>query len=413
MFYTTLIILLFSLTVNVFYFYTWTSHSKWEIEEIIVWEYNQSYINWSFWSFKDSILKRWWAIVTNDSKIFISSWYLHIPKTNIFGIFEKNWRYFELWSLRLDAIWTVYIFYDTFSLYESQKTLFKISLILVIVFMSITYFASKILITRSLRRLHSITKFANELDFNNLWWTQLSIDWPDDDEIKTIAIALNESITRLSDKAAKLKEFSSDVAHEFKTSLMIMNSELDYCIATDKWAECLTDLKIQVKFLDHLINSLLSLTRLDKNKLDKKFFNFSELVSKIANDISRIFVWKNIKLVLNIKNNIDLVANLELISIVVSNLIFNAYKYTNSWKIEISLDSKSLKISDTWIWIEKTLIDKIWDRHYSSATSDNKIASHWLWLALVKEIIDRHWYRIEIKSKPNVGTAFLIFFDFE
>ncbi len=137
------------------------------------------------------------------------------------------------------------------------------------------------------------------------------------------------------------------------------------------------------------------------------------MVSKIANDISRIFVWKNIKLVLNIKNNIDLVANLELISIVVSNLIFNAYKYTNSWKIEISLDSKSLKISDTWIWIEKTLIDKIWDRHYSSATSDNKIASHWLWLALVKEIIDRHWYRIEIKSKPNVGTAFLIFFDFE
>jgi signal transduction histidine kinase len=141
---------------------------------------------------------------------------------------------------------------------------------------------------------------------------------------------LNEAIKRINLRAEKLKEFSSDVAHEFKTSLMIMNSEIDYSIASKKYKNSFDNIKVQVKFLDYLINSLLSLTRLENKKLETEKTNISDLIKLCFSDAEMLFNHKDIRTISNIKDNVFIEVNENLFKIVINNLIFNAFKYTNS-----------------------------------------------------------------------------------
>jgi signal transduction histidine kinase len=95
---------------------------------------------------------------------------------------------------------------------------------------------------------------------------------------------------------------------------------------------------------------------------------------------------------------------------VINNLIFNAFKYTNSWTIEIKLDETSFSIKDSWIWISKENLPKIWTRFYKEDKSRTDTESHWLWLALVKDIVKKHKFKINVKSTEWEWSKFTIHF---
>jgi signal transduction histidine kinase len=140
---------------------------------------------------------------------------------------------------------------------------------MLILFSIIGFLFSEYLIRSSLKNLQIITDFAKNLDFDNL--TQnLHIVGREDDEIKIVATALNKAITKINYKAQKLKDFSSDVAHEFKTSLMIVNSAIDYSTESKRYKDSFLNIKVQVKFLDYLISALLSLSRLESKNIKTK-----------------------------------------------------------------------------------------------------------------------------------------------
>lgn len=412
--YVILILVFFSVTVNLYYLYSWTTHSKEEISEMITKEYSEAYKNRSsddkFEKFKLTIMDLGWYIIKNDWKIIFSKWYDSIPNTNILNIFEKEWKYYLIWWQEIYWVWKVYVFYDTYSLYQNQITLMKVTLLFLVIFSIISYFVANYFTIVSLAELQKITKFAKELDFNNLNNT-LEISWPDDDEIKIIANTLNEAINKIDLKAQRLKYFSSDVAHEFKTSLMIMNSEIDYCKASGNYKEWMTNIKVQVKFLDYLISSLLSLTRLEANKLETTEENIWDLISWVFNEARQIFENKWLNTNLKLEKNVNIKVNKWLFLIVLNNLVFNAFKYTNSWKIEVILNSNSISIKDSWIWIPKENLSKIWTRFYKEDISRTDTDSHWLGLALVEEIIKKHKFKIEVDSEISVWSTFTIYFN--
>jgi K+-sensing histidine kinase KdpD len=94
--------------------------------------------------------------------------------------------------------------------------------------------------------------------------------------------------------------------------------------------------------------------------------------------------------------------------LVVKNLIDNSFKYTNdNWKIEIFLTEKSFKIIDNWVWISKSKLDNIFNNFYRESSDDKW---YWIWLNIVKKIIDLLNYKISIKSKKWFWSEFEINF---
>jgi signal transduction histidine kinase len=105
------------------------------------------------------------------------------------------------------------------------------------------------------------------------------------------------------------------------------------------------------------------------------------------------------------------------VSIIISNIISNAIKYTNdNGEISISLSQKNNKtictISDNGIGISKDDLDKIFNPFYrSNATNHPEIKGSGLGLSIVKRLAQLLNITFEIHSEINKGTTIILSFD--
>jgi signal transduction histidine kinase len=164
-----------------------------------------------------------------------------------------------------------------------------------------------------------------------------------------------------------------------------------------------------VKFLDYLISALLSLSRLESKNIKTKNENIWEMVIKSFHEIETVFSSKWIKSSLKIEDDVHKRIDKNLFAIIINNLIFNAFKFTDSGKITITLNKQFLEVKDSGIGINPENITKIWTRHYREENVWNS-NGHGLWLSLVKEIIDKHHFRIDVQSEVWVWSTFRIYF---
>ena len=100
----------------------------------------------------------------------------------------------------------------------------------------------------------------------------------------------------------------------------------------------------------------------------------------------------------------------EHFEICVGNILKNSIKYSyEKTEIEIFFDGKTLKITDYWVWIDKSNLKNIFSRYFR----ENYINYEWfgLWLSLVKKICDINKWKISIESEKNIKTIVTINFN--
>lgn len=123
---------------------------------------------------------------------------------------------------------------------------------------------------------------------------------------------------------------------------------------------------------------------------------------------------KNISLVKGYDRNFELVADIEMMQVVLRNLISNAIKFTGyGGKIIVSAklteNFSSVTISDTGIGIQPVDISKLFriDIHHSTEGTHSEKGTG-LGLVLCKDIIDRHSGKILVESTIGKGTSITI-----
>lgn len=103
-------------------------------------------------------------------------------------------------------------------------------------------------------------------------------------------------------------------------------------------------------------------------------------------------------------------SNQSMLQIIFSNLLNNAFNYTNTGEIHITLNSKEFSVRDTGIGIIKENIDKIWDRLYRVNASWSLQNGHGLGLFLVKTVVEKLGYTIGVESEQGKGSIFTVKF---
>lgn len=102
------------------------------------------------------------------------------------------------------------------------------------------------------------------------------------------------------------------------------------------------------------------------------------------------------------------------VSNAISNLIDNAIKYSKDVpQIDVKLEHVNtdviLTISDKGIGIKKEHLNKIFDKLYRVPTGNiHNVKGFGLGLSYVKAIVDLHDWTIQVKSKPDQGSEFII-----
>jgi len=207
-----------------------------------------------------------------------------------------------------------------------------------------------------------------------------------------------------------LEDFTSNINHEIKTPLTEIISTLSLAKKLNNYVEANEISLNSALKLNKIIDSITWIANLWNISYRKEKFDLIQELNLVIKEFKSNLEEKKIILEKNIINkNFSVKINKEHFYMCVRNILSNAIKYShNWWKIEISFNSWLLEIKDYWIWIDKSNIKNIFNRYFR----ENYITEEWfwLWLALVKKVVDINNWKIEIESEKDVFTKIIIKF---
>jgi two-component system phosphate regulon sensor histidine kinase PhoR len=229
-------------------------------------------------------------------------------------------------------------------------------------------------------------------------------------------------------KSEKLRsDFVANVSHELKTPLVsikgfletISSSAKDDPAAQQKFIKIMQE---QADKMEILISDLMSLSRIEMQEhvQPNSKVNINEIFESLERMPNKLAEKKclDIKIVKN--DTIPLVrGDYDKISEVVQNLYDNAIKYTKDHSVvelflhknedKLLKGSVSIHVKDQGIGIPKDEIHRVTERFFRTANAKkNLIQGTGLGLAIVKHIINQHRGDLEINSRLNEGTEFIV-----
>ena len=318
--------------------------------------------------------------------------------------FYKNWYYSQLKIQELNIEYIIKI-QDFFN---NQLWAMQIEFLLLVIFTIVSFILWKSLFSKLiLKDIYYISDKLKNTDINLI--EKLNINNNKDDEINIIINSINNFLNIISENTQNLKQFNVQIAHEFKTPLMVISSELEFLNLTGKGKNNYDKIESQVDKLNNLLENFLLLTKIENPEIiNKEEINLSKIISENLVNLWKIYFEKNIKIENSISKNIKIYSNKYFIEIIIKNILDNAFKYNVIWwKITITFENNILSIIDTWIWIKKENLDKVWDNFYRE---EFKEKWYWVWLNLVKKIASILWYKVTLNSIKWKSTKFELYF---
>lgn len=232
-----------------------------------------------------------------------------------------------------------------------------------------------------------------------------------------LIISLND-ITKEENLKQVKKDFFDNASHELKspiTSIIGYSQLVSSGIVSDNKEIIEYNKKIykEASRMNSILYDMLNIAELEQGyPVKKEDVNLKKLVLEILDAYKTKIEAKNIHLDLQI-DDVKINSDIRLIDEMLRNLIDNAIKYNKeNGKITINLTGKLFLISDTGIGIKKENQSRIFERFFMEDKARSKEnGGTGLGLAIVKHIIETLGYKIEVNSKVNVGTKFIIYFN--
>ena len=272
------------------------------------------------------------------------------------------------------------------------------------------------------KKINEITKYIEEINRGNY---KLNIEENTEDELSIlknelykITIKLKEVAENSQKDKTTLKDSLSDISHQIKTpitSILIMLDNIlsDKNMPEDIKKDFIKDIKREIVNIKFLVESILKLSKIDSNsiKFIKKEVFIKDIINEAVKNVSMLSELKNIEIIVlgddSIKTICDLKWQVEAITNILKNCIEHSYE---NRKIYINYNQNNmyteLKIEDNGTGIDAKDLPHIFERFYKGKNSSSDSVG--IGLALSKSIIESNNGYIQVDSKLNKGTTFII-----
>ena len=353
---------------------------------------------------------------------------------------------FVLLSARLDNGYQLYIRVAIISIQESvdisNRFLMLIGFFTIAISGILVSMISK-KFTSPIEKLNEITKRISELDFSHKYEVNDSDDELNNlgKNINTMSETLEKTITQLRMSNIELekdieeksktdemrKQFISDVSHELKTPIALIQGYAEGLVenvtedeeSRKFYAEVILD---ESNKMDILVKKLLELMKLEYGKMTFNLtrFNISELIGELIRKNKKLLEEKNITIHFD-NEPYYIIADEFYIEQVVNNYFTNALKNVaeveGKKEIIISYQKEDtklrVKVFNTGENIEEENLNRIWNRFYKVDTSRNRESGGTgIGLSLVRAIMQNTHNKYGVENKEN-GVEFYFEVDLE
>ena len=360
---------------------------------------------------------------------------------------SKNGITYILLSSTLDNGYLLYIRIPISSIQESVKIsnnflYLMAGFAILIAAVIVSYVSRKF--TDPILELNDIAKKMSNLDFSHKYRIK-----DVDDEINNLGRSINvmsdkleRTINQLRNSNIELekdieekskidemrKSFISDVSHELKTPIALIQGYSEGLLEnvnTDEesrkfYAEVILD---ETNKMDKLVKQLLELMKLEygKRQFNDKIFNIVEVEKEVVRKSKVMLEEKKVKIEFNLSEEINVFADDFYIEQVISNYITNAIKHVKEIdgkkvisivnEVNIEKNKVRVKIFNAGENIAEEHINRIWNRFYKVDESRNRTdGGTGIGLSFVKAIMNNYGNRYGVTNKED-GVEF--YFDLD
>lgn len=233
-----------------------------------------------------------------------------------------------------------------------------------------------------------------------------------------IIIAINSMAQELSGIETLRTDFVSNVSHEMKTPLSVMQNYGTLLQGTElsqekriEYAKGVTDAS---RRMADMMTNILKLNRLENQQIFSKMevFDLGEQLCECLLQYESVWEKANIEIETDIAEDVKVKADAELLSLVWNNLFSNAFKFTEAGgTVSVSLAATShhaiVKVRDTGCGMTPEIGAHIFEKFYQGDTS-HSTQGNGLGLALVKRVVDIMQGEINVESTVGKGTTFTV-----
>lgn len=233
-----------------------------------------------------------------------------------------------------------------------------------------------------------------------------------------------------SKRAAQAKTiFFSNMSHDIRTPMNAIISFVELAMKSDDQAvvkQYLEKVESASEHLLSIINDVLEMSRIESGKME--LINVETDLKEVSKGLYDIFHLLMEKKGLEYKVNFDVkhpyvLCDKNRLNRVLLNIINNAYKFTNSGSVIVSIREESIKdnivafkfsVKDTGVGMSPEFSKKIYNAFERDHTVEaQNIQGTGLGMAICKSIVSLMGGEIELKTEPGKGSEFVISVSFE
>lgn len=229
-----------------------------------------------------------------------------------------------------------------------------------------------------------------------------------------LRLLLAQDVTQLKIMERMRKDFVANVSHELRTPLTVLKGYLETLQDIDSGDSAVLTASLhqmheQTERMQHLVDDLLLLTRLESQQKKAECVNVPTLLERVCEESNNLSAGR---VYLSVETQTSIMGDEQELRSAITNLINNALKYspedtpvTVRWYE--NNDTCILSVEDQGEGISKSDIMRVTERFYRVETKrSKKVAGTGLGLAIVKHVLMRHDAQLDIQSELHKGSCF-------
>lgn len=269
-------------------------------------------------------------------------------------------------------------------------------------------------------------EIAKRIERINLGDYSLQIDRNSEDELSLLdnqiyrtAVKFREQAENSNKDKENLQKSLSDISHQLKTPLTSIIVMVDNILDDDNMPleirrEFLSDIKHNTSTVSFLVQSLLTLSKLDAEAIRFKYadVDVKNIIDECIKNTAVMAEICNVSVETLCDDTYKLNCDKKWLCEAVTNIIKNCIEHSQNGNIKITADQNKLytkiSIKDNGSGITKEDLPHIFERFYKGKNSSDDSVG--IGLSLAKTIIEKQGGYISVSSELNKGSEFVIKF---
>ncbi len=218
------------------------------------------------------------------------------------------------------------------------------------------------------------------------------------------------------------KDFIANASHELKTPITIirgfseaLHDNPEMPVETRK--EITAKITRNCERMESLVKNLLRLADIENlPRGNLRSTNVYDLIEGCRHMTLSVYDTARIQVVHNAPEDLQIVADPDLLELAITNLLDNAAKYskapadvTVTVNLLAAVDMVTIEVADKGIGIPAEDVSRIFDRFYTvDKAHSRRLGGSGLGLSIVRTIVEKHFGKISLESTPGEGTTFTL-----